>query len=74
MFFAISKVLSDIPESVGLLVFGIALIGFAVCMRWFLARIEEEPNFDDEAVKGLIEAVEVDPRAAESELGTVREK
>lgn len=38
---AIEILLVSIPESLGLLAFGVALVAFAVIGRWLLARGEE---------------------------------
>jgi uncharacterized membrane protein YidH (DUF202 family) len=38
---AVEMMLVSIPESLGLLAFGVALVAFAVMGRWLLARGEE---------------------------------
>ena len=44
--------LGGIPESIGLLIFGIALVVVAIGLRWFLGGEVEQPNAG-EAVKNL---------------------
>ena len=46
-FAAIEPILIGIPESVGLLAFGVALTATAVIIRWFLGRNDAESREND---------------------------
>jgi len=39
---SVQSLLLSIPESVGILAFGLGLVATAVSIRWFLARSEKE--------------------------------
>lgn len=50
-FAAIEPLLFGIPESVGLLAFGVGLTATAVIIRWFLGRDDAEQTEDDRRKK-----------------------
>lgn len=50
-FVAIEPLLFGIPESVGLLAFGVALTVTAIIIRWFLGRGDVEKTEDDRRKK-----------------------
>lgn len=45
-------ILGFVPESVGILIFGIALVGLTVALRWVFKKGEEKSNKRSGAAKG----------------------
>lgn len=43
-------ILGFVPESVGVLIFGLSLILFAISLRWFMKRIEKNVHSEIEHI------------------------
>ncbi len=47
----VNSLLGEIPEAIGLLLFGISLIAITVGLRWFLDMKEKEANVEENLEK-----------------------
>ena len=56
LFESSNLLLGFVPESVGMLVFGVSLITLAIALRWFMARFEESVFTEDEPIRNVVDS------------------